>query len=310
MHVSLEVMSADLTIIILTYNESKHLTRCLQSIQYLAKRIVVVDCYSTDDTVNLAKSAGAEVLRNDWVNHSVQVNWALDNISIDTQWVMRLDADEVVTPELADALLLELQVMPEDVVGLTVNRQIHFLGRWIKHGGIYPLRMLRLWRKGYARCENRWMDEHMVVQQGRTYHIDSDIADINLNSLTWWTDKHNRYASREAVDLLMHKNRKFIDNMDLSLNTQARTKRWIKLKIYSRLPISTRSLLYFFYRYVFRLGFLDGWQGLVFHVLQGFWYRFLVDVKVAEVKCFMMENGTSLNEAMEQVLDIKVSKAP
>ncbi|RCX32249.1 glycosyltransferase family 2 protein [Thioalbus denitrificans] len=299
-------MPADLTVIILAFNEEKHLPRCLESLRGVARRVIVVDCFSTDKTVELARAAGAEVVQHVWINHSVQMNWALDNAAIDTQWTMRLDADEVVTPELAAALARELPRYPDGVMGLTVNRQIHFLGRWIRHGAIYPLRMLRVWRTGHARCENRWMDEHMVVEGG-VAHLDADIADINLNSVTWWTDKHNRYASREAVDLLLHENSQAEAATAPRLSMQAGMKRWLKLKVYVRLPMGLRAFLYFLYRYFLRLGFLDGWQGFVFHFLQGWWYRTLVDVKVIEVQRHMRESGDPLEQAIEKVLDIKVS---
>lgn len=292
-------MPADLTVIILTFNEEKHLGRCLQSLRGVARRVVVVDCFSTDGTVALAQAQGAEVVQHAWVNHSFQVNWALDNVPIDTQWTMRLDADEVVTPELAAALNGDLSGYPDSVMGLTVNRRIHFLGRWIRHGGIYPVRMLRVWRTGHGRCENRWMDEHMVVQ-GEIAHVDADIADINLNNVTWWTDKHNHYASREAVDLLMHRGKGDAEIATARLNFQAGMKRWLKLKVYARLPLGLRALLYFLYRYFLRLGFLDGWQGFAFHFLQGFWYRFLVDVKVHELETLMRVQGLTLEEAVRR----------
>lgn len=292
-------MPADLTVIILTFNEEKHLGRCLQSLRGVAKRVVVVDCFSTDGTVTLAQAQGAEVVQHAWVNYSTQLNWALDNVPIDTQWTMRLDADEVVTPELAAALNSDLSGYPDSVMGLTVNRQIHFLGRWIRHGGIYPVRMLRVWRSGHGRCENRWMDEHMVVQ-GEIAHVDADIADINLNNVTWWTDKHNHYASREAVDLLMHRRQGAEEAATARLNFQAGMKRWLKQKVYARLPLGLRALLYFLYRYFLRLGFLDGWQGFAFHFLQGFWYRFLVDVKVHELETLMRVQGLTLAQAVRQ----------
>jgi glycosyltransferase involved in cell wall biosynthesis len=292
-------MPADLTVIVLTFNEEKHLARCLQSLRGVARRVVVVDCFSTDGTLEIARSNGAEVVQHAWVNHSVQVNWALDNVPIESQWTMRLDADEVVTPELAAALNGELPRYLDTVMGLTVNRQIQFLGRWIRHGAIYPLRMLRVWRTGHGRCENRWMDEHMVVP-GEIAHVDADIADINLNNVTWWTAKHNQYASREAVDLLMHRDRKGEVADTAQLNFQAGMKRWMKQKVYARLPLGLRALLYFLYRYFLRLGFLDGGQGFAFHFLQGFWYRFLVDVKVHELETLMQVQGLTLEEAVRR----------
>jgi glycosyltransferase involved in cell wall biosynthesis len=298
-------MHADLTVIILTFNEEQHLARCLQSLRGVAKRVVVVDCYSTDGTVALAQAHGAEVVQHAWVNHSSQVNWALNNVPIDTQWTMRLDADEVVTPELASALNSELSGYPDSVMGLTVNRQIHFLGRWIRHGSIYPRRMLRVWRTGQGRCESRWMDEHMMVP-GEIAHIDADIADINLNNVTWWTAKHNQYASRETVDFLMHHRNENVESATARLNFQARMKRWLKLNVYARLPLGLRALLYFLYRYFLRLGFLDGWQGFAFHFLQGFWYRFLVDVKVSEVEQYMRDRNCGVDIAINNVLGIQV----
>jgi hypothetical protein len=109
----------------------------------------------------------------------------------------------------------------------------------------------------YRHCENRWMDEHMVVQ-GEMAHVD---ADINLNNVTWWTDKHNHCASREALDLLIQESRKSVDRISASLNKQAHIKRWIKQKVYARMPMGLRAFLYFCYRYFLQLGFLDGWQG-------------------------------------------------
>lgn len=298
-------MTADLTAIVLTFNEEKHLARCLQSLAGIARRVVVVDCFSTDGTAEIARSHGADVVQHAWVNYATQFNWALDNVPIDTQWTMRLDADEVVTPELAEALRRELPRSPETVTGLTVNRQIHFLGRWIRHGAIYPLRMLRVWRTGHGRCENRWMDEHMVVD-GEIAHVDADIADINLNNVTWWTAKHNQYASREAVDLLMHRGRAESGTDAAQMSFQAKAKRWMKEKVYSRLPLGVRALLYFIYRYFLRLGFLDGWQGLAFHFLQGFWYRFLVDVKVYELETLMKTQGLTLAEAVHQEFGYRI----
>ena len=298
-------MSTDLTVIILTFNEELHLARCLQSLHGVAKRVVVVDCFSTDGTVALAKTQGADVVQHAWVNHSSQLNWALDNVSIDTQWTMRLDADEVVTPELAAALNSGLSGYPDAVMGLTVNRRIHFLGRWIRHGGIYPIHMLRIWRTGHGRCENRWMDEHMVLE-GEIAHVEGDIADINLNNVTWWTDKHNHYASREAVDLLMHRTQGSQETATTRLNLQAGIKRWLKVNVYARLPLGVRALMYFLYRYFLRLGLLDGWQGFAFHFLQGFWYRFLVDVKVHELEALMKSQNLTVEQAVRREFGYKI----
>ncbi len=282
-----------LTVIILTRDEAQHIERCIASVRAIADRILVVDSGSTDDTCALAAAAGAEVVVNPWVNYARQFNWAIDHCGAGTGWLMRLDADEVVSPELATRLAAFLgdPAAASGVAGVTVDRAIHFLGRKMRWGGMYPVRMLRLWRQGQGRVESRWMDEHVIVD-GALRHLGGDIADINLNSIGWWTDKHNNYATREAIDQLSGGAGDVAPAGDIG--NQARRKRWLKDKVYARLPLGLRPLLYFGYRYVLLLGFLDGWQGLAFHGLQGLWYRFLVDVKIAELRLLMQRRGQDL----------------
>ena len=269
-----------LTVVILSRDEARHIERCIASVRDIAARIVVVDSGSTDATRDLARTAGAEVFENPWVNYATQFNWALDRTGIATAWTFRLDADEIVLPELATALPAALA---SAAAGLTVNRRIHFLGRWLRWGTIYPVRTLRLWRTGRGRCEDRWMDEHIIVD-GPVAHLDADIADINLNNIGWWTDKHNRYATRLAIDELLARP----DSAGGSaIGTTARARRFVKQRIYPHLPLGFRAIPVFGYRYVFRAGFLDGWQGLVFHTLQSLWYRFLTDVKIREIRDLM-----------------------
>ncbi|MGO9636487.1 MAG: glycosyltransferase family 2 protein [Terracidiphilus sp.] len=290
----------NLTVIVLTLNEEKHIARCLESIRGLAQRVIVVDSESTDRTRNIAADMGADIYVNKFINHSTQFNWGLDNAKIRTEWVMRLDADEVITPQLSECLKHKLPLISSSTVGLSINRQIHFMGKWIKHGSIYPIRHLRIWRNGKGRCERRWMDEHIVVQ-GNVSHQNADIADINLNNISWWVNKHNQYSIREAIDLLRSEElRHNRDAEGVVMSRQARAKRWVKYSVYAHLPLGLRSAAYFCYRYILRFGFLDGWQGLVFHFMQGFWYRFLVDVKVFELKAMMEVRKQTLQEVVKE----------
>jgi glycosyltransferase involved in cell wall biosynthesis len=288
----------DITVLILTLNEERHIIRCLESVRGLARRVVVVDSGSTDQTQSIAKNMGAEVYVHGFVNYATQMNWGIDNSDIKTAWIMRLDADEVVTPKLRAYLQKHLSALSEEVAGITINRQVHFMGKWIKHGGMYPIRMLRIWRLGQGRCESRWMDEHITVR-GAITHINADIADINLNRITWWTSKHNAYASREAIDILLSNSQaRSHDESRYTISLNARLKRFIKYHIYARMPIGLRAAAYFFYRYFLLLGFLDGWPGFALHFLQGFWYRFLVDVKVYELRQLMANSGGTLEEVV------------
>lgn len=296
-----------LTVVILTKNEERHIARAISSVMDVADRLYVIDSGSTDRTVEIAREAGAEVLNRDWVNYASQLNWALDQLPADTEWVLRLDADEVVTEGLSAEVQEKLARLPASVLGVYVSRRMNFMGRPIRWGGLFPVRVLRLFRHGKGRCENRWMDEHIRVE-GETTDFHGEIVDDNLNSLTWWTEKHNAYASREVVDLL-NLEYGFMAHetvADLRGGQQAGVKRWLKEQVYARLPRGARATAYFVYRYIFRLGFLDGKEGTAFHVLQGFWYRYLVDMKLHEVKSYMKAKKVDAVTAIRDVLNISV----
>ncbi len=296
-----------LTAVILTANEQQHLARAIGSVKDIAGRVVVVDSGSSDRTCEIARSLGAEVYENKWVNYATQFNWALDQLASDTEWVLRLDADEIVTPGLAAEIQQALDALGEEVEGVYVSRRMNFLQKPVRYGGVFPIRVLRLFRYGKGRCEDRWMDEHIKVE-GQTADFSGDIVDDNLNPLTWWTEKHNSYASREVIDLLNLEYHFMPHDTVASLQggQQVGVKRFLKEKIYARLPPGMRAFVYFFYRYVIRLGFLDGREAAAFHVLQGFWYRFLVDTKLLEVKKYMENQNVDVVTAIDKILFIKL----
>jgi glycosyltransferase involved in cell wall biosynthesis len=269
----------DLTALILTFNEDKHIARCIASVRQVASRIVVVDSGSTDATVELARAAGAEVVFHPFETQARQLNWALDSIPIATTWTMRLDADEHLTPELVDEISSRLPTVDTTASAVALKRRVVFMGRWIRHGGIYPTTLVRIWRTGDARSEDRAMDEHMLLARGAVVVFDHDIIDENLNDLTWWTSKHNTYASREAKELAGRSDQA----RSATPGGPARAARLAKNNLYLRLPPISRAWMYFLYRYFVRLGFLDGREGLIFHSLQGLWYRLLADAKTIEL---------------------------
>jgi glycosyltransferase involved in cell wall biosynthesis len=277
---------ANLAVLILTYNEAHHIGRALDSIASIASEVVVIDSGSNDGTVEIAQSRGATVLFNPFVNQAKQFQWGLDNAQITADWVMRLDADEVIEPDLADEITRKLPALPEDVTGVNLKRKHIFMGRWIRHGGRYPLILLRIWRRGMASVEDRWMDEHMLLSQGRAVTFDGGFADVNLGDIGYLTDKHNKYATREAVDVLTKSLGLYSEAAAFTggAPAQAAAKRGIKEQFYNRLPFAFGPVAYFLYRYIFQLGFLDGKEGAIYHGLQGLWYRFLVDAKLLEFK--------------------------
>ncbi|WP_439474445.1 glycosyltransferase family 2 protein [Algoriphagus formosus] len=296
-------MKPSLSVLILTHNETLHLRRCIESVQLFAQAVFIVDSYSSDDTLEIARELGAEVYQNKWVNYAEQFNWGLENCPIATQWVMRMDADEYITPELQQEILTKLPAMSQEHTAVYVKRRVHFMGKWIKRGGYYPIWLLRLWHYDKGFCEKRWMDEHIKVTTGSPMFFEHDLVDDNLNDLTWWTTKHNHYATRELVDLLnIRYNFLEYDEVTPALfGSQEQRKRWLKIQ-YASLPLFTRPFIYFLYRYFIKLGFLDRTKGLIWHFLQGFWYRFLVDAKVYDIKRRAKFSGKPLIEEIENYL--------
>ena len=294
----------DLTALILTHNEELHIERCIHSLKGLVRDIVIVDSGSTDGTRELAQALGARVFTNPWVNYATQFQWGLDHGEISTRWVMRIDADEYLESG-SRAALAKLIDLPAEVNGVYIRRRYHFLGQWIRHGSMYPIWHLRLWHHSQGRIENRWMDEHIVLNDPVTERLEVDIVDDNLNSVSWWIGKHNSYATREMLDLLNQRYHFLPQDDALKHNktdTQARIKRIVKERIYQRLPLFVRPFLYFLFRYFIRLGFLDGRKGFAFHFMQGFWYRALVDLKVLEAEIWIAESSERDAEALRNLL--------
>lgn len=279
--------ASSIAVVILTHNEIKHIRRAIESVSAFSSEIFVVDSGSSDGTCAIAKDYGAKVLFNKFENQAQQFQWAIDNLEITSDWVMRLDADEVVENLLASTLASTLAELPPTVVGVNLKRKHVFMGRWIRYGGRYPLVMLRVWRRGLARVEQRWMDEHIYVTEGKTVTLDHPFADVNLNDLTFFTEKHNKYATREALDAINQKRGLFAPGIELTSSQtsgKAALTRFIKKNIYNRIPFQISALGYFLYRYIFQFGFLDGREGAIYHVLQGFWYRYLVGAKIWELE--------------------------
>lgn len=294
------------TAIILTKNEEQHLRRAIQCLKPHCREILVIDSGSTDATEAIARELGARFVVNPWVNHATQINHGIKLAGKDSDWILRLDADEVLAPDWYERFA-ERTAQKPGIAGVAFRRTMTFRGKEIRHG-MARTWQLRLFRVGRGICEARWMDEHIIVD-GAVEQLPVSLVDDNLNDLRWWTEKHLRYADREAVELLMSGEQDVKNDHQGSMTTQARVKRWLKDHLYSRLPIGLRALLFFVLRYVFALGFLDGLRGFQFHVLQGFWYRLYTDIRVAEIREARQKDRLSLAEAIEKVTGIAVAPA-
>jgi glycosyltransferase involved in cell wall biosynthesis len=277
-------LSSGFDLIVLTWNEEKNLAYCLQSVQGLARNIFVVDSGSTDRTIEIAREYGAQVVTHTFINQAEQLNWALDNLPVQSEWVLRLDADEYLSDELREEIIRTLSKVSSDVSGFYIKYRLVFLERWIRYGGYYPVWILRLFRYGKARCDRAEMDEKMVLLEGRSAKLKNDFIHHDRKGLSAWTRKHEGYAARQARVLLQsnHAGGQAGDIQPRLLRGQAERKRWLKHYVYARVPLFWRAFLFFAYRYFFRLGFLDGTPGLVFHFLHACWYMFYIDSRIYE----------------------------
>lgn len=275
----------DLTVLILAKNEEKNIARSVSSVRTIAKHVIVVDSGSTDRTIEIARENGAEVIQHSpFVNYATQFNWGLNNTNIDTKWIFRLDADEQVTSELAAEIEKALEEHDHDEVnGFEVRCRVIFLGRWIKHGGTYPLIIPRIFRRGYGSVEMRKMDEHTLID-GTVLCLKNDLIHYDFKGLEPWIAKHNNYSDRECQDYF-ERLEKHDDQLQGKLSgNQRQRKRYLKNGVYYNLPKFWRAWLYYIYRYYIKLGFLDGKEGKIFCFLQAYWYRFLVDAKIYEIE--------------------------
>lgn len=272
---------ANISAIVLTYNEEIHIKRCIENLKLITDKIFVIDSFSTDSTTNIAKGLGAEVLFNKWENsYSKQFNWALKNAPIKTDWVIRIDADEYLDNNLIDEINNKLPKVSDNVSGIEICLDRFFLKRRIKFG-LGKISQIRLFRYGKAICEPRMMDEHIMVD-GEIISFKGKWIDNNLSTLQEWSSKHNKYAIREAIDYL---NLYSENNINIKYNYSYNAKNKYKNKtLYSKMPLFWRAFIYFCLRYFIRGGFLDGKEGFLWHFLQGWWYRTLVDAKIFEIK--------------------------
>ena len=190
-----------LTAFILTFNEEIHLLRCIKSLKELTNNIYIIDSFSTDRTSEIARKESVKILYRKFDNHAEQINWALSKLDSNTEWVLRIDADEIISKELTNEIKQKLPILNKHYSGIYIPRRINFQGHLIKYGGVFPSEIIRLFKYGYGICENRWMDEKFVIK-GKCISLKNELIDHNLKSFSWWLKKHNSYSNKEAIEML------------------------------------------------------------------------------------------------------------
>ena len=282
-HRSTQLQSLPISVIVLTFNEEANIAACLQSVTEWASEVWVVDSGSTDRTLEIAQQYTDKIFVHEFVNYAAQRNWAQTNLPFRYEWVLHLDADERITTELYKAIQqFFLSSQHKQYNGAIFSRRTMFMGRWIKHGGHYPVYHTRLFRRDKGHCEERLYDQHFVVEQP-VKKLDGDLIDILTSDLDTWSRRHIRWAGLEAAENT-HTGPQVDQVIARFSGNPIERRRWLRTKLFGRVPLFARAFGYFFYRYVLRRGFLDGTEGLIFHFLQACWFRFYVDAKIWEMR--------------------------
>lgn len=289
-----------ISVVILTYNEEIHIRRCIESLLPIVSHIYVLDSYSSDKTLEIiSEYQMVEFKQHKFINYATQFNTALDIFDIQSDWIMRIDADEYIDSECSSFLRDNISTLSNDINGIYLNRYMTFLGRLMVHGGMNSYWMLRIWRNGYGRCEQRWMDEHILLSSGNTVKAAGKLVDDNLNTLSWWSHKHVDYSTREAIDILLKEKDSSKQLKADFFGSKSEKIRFLK-NSYNKLPLFIRPFFYFIYRYFIKMGFRDGKEGFLWCIFQGFWYRMMVDAKVFEIKKFAKLENKSISVVIKE----------
>jgi glycosyltransferase involved in cell wall biosynthesis len=274
--------NSGIAVVILTLNEEANLPQALGSVFGWADEIFVLDSFSTDRTIEIAKSYGCRVFQNPFENYAKQRNHAITDLPIQAEWIFFLDADEWITDELKQEITERLAKNPVEN-GFLIKRRLIWMGKWVRRG-YYPTWILRLFRRTRGRCEERAVNEHLIVD-GKVGYLKNDFIHEDRKGIDHWIAKHNRYAVREALELINREKATHQEEIQARLfSSQAQRKRWLRNRVWNRLPPLIRPFFYFFYRYLLRGGFLDGRAAFVYHFMQALWFQLLIDIKYLEIK--------------------------
>lgn len=293
----------DISAVILCYNEEDNIRHCLEAVKGFCE-IYVVDSFSSDRTLDIAREYTENIVSNKYVNHAAQWQWALDNLDIKTTWVLALDADFVLTADLKREIKSKLPHVPDGVDGIYVKHRYVFGGRQIRFGGMKQY-WLRIIRRGKASSDASDLVDFRFNVMGRTVRFKSAVIEYNRHDddASVWLAKQDKFSLRLAVEEELRR-RKLLDwesQPSLFGNSDERIM-WLR-NVWLSLPLFFRPFIYFIYRYFLTLGFLDGRAGFLYHFMQGWWLRCLVDWKVMQLRKLNLhdEDLERFKEAMLEV---------
>lgn len=277
-------MTVPVSVVVLTYNSEPDLDGCLGSVAGWAGEIFVVDSFSQDATVDIAKRHGAHVYTNRFQGFAAQENWACEHLPLSYEWALFLDADEAVLPELRDEIGALLTDGEPREAGFYLRRRFVWMGRWLRHGGYYPVDELQLFRRSLCRVVDAGLREYNAVQ-GTVGRLRHDLVHESRKGLAYWIQKHVMYARREAEEQFNgYGAARLRAAAQPGIHLEGTGRNRFREQAWNRVPLFVRPLLLFTYRYVMRLGFLDGIPGLTYCFLHELWYQFLIDLNLWELR--------------------------
>ncbi len=292
---------ADLVIcaIILAKNEEQNIKYCLESLRSIPT--FVVDSGSTDETLDICKSFGVRVFYHPYSNHANQWDWALHNLPVETPWILAMDADFVLTPMLYERICRDIGSVADDVGGIYIRHLYEFGGGKIRFGGTKQF-WLRIIRRNRAFPDKGDLVDFRFNVDGRVNYWREPVVEYNRkdDDISVWLGKQDKFAFRLAVEEELR--RRSLHSWDKPPSFTGTTDErfaWLRDR-WLDMPLFARPVFYFVYRYVLAGGFLDGRAGFLYHALQGFWLRLIVDWKIFQIREAKLkdEELTALKNAM------------
>jgi exosortase/archaeosortase family protein len=274
-----------------------HLSRLFDSIKGLKADTFVLDSGSTDQTISICRENGVEVSYHPFENHPKQWHEALNRFSINTPWIIALDADQVVTTALFEQLDNFDEDLHKDVNGIYFNRKNFYKGKWIRYGGYFPFFMLKMFRSKNGISDLNENMDHRFLVTGKTiiwkkgYLLEENLKE---SKVSFWIDKHNRYSDQVALEEIERMQKLRLQIIKPKFRGSPDERKAAMKRLWWKMPRYARPVLYFGYRMIFQLGFLDGKTGIIFHFLQAFWFRLMIDVKIEEL---MKQQLSAKNDA-------------
>lgn len=270
--------------VVLAFNEERNIRSTLRSLCGWCEEIIVVDSGSSDKTVAIAEEMGCKVIVHEYVDHSTQWQWVISEVGLKCEWLLLVDSDfifsETLKKKMSDAVAVDC-----GVVGYFVKHRYVFRGRPIRFGGTKKW-WLRLVKTRHARLDESELVDFRLLVDGPTGKLNGYVYEDNVNEydIDFWIDKHQKFSTRMAIEEILRRRRRIGWTVPGKITgDQDQRLMWLKQRWYG-MPLHVRPFVYFAYRFVVRLGFVDGWNGFVFHFLQAFWFRMIVDEKMAKLE--------------------------